>query len=162
MIERGIWGFVTDVAGQNGDDVHGGYGFSRGQEKDAEGEKGKKKKKKEEKWGDKIRLRSEVVPNATGYYSGIVHNRTPPLNLLSVLIAYWAKGALHIHPVTKIMQMRTSLSYLDEYDTRSKERASRRERNGDNDDNDDDRPRPKPNGTAPARQIKVRTLFLPV
>jgi DNA-directed RNA polymerase-3 subunit RPC5 len=65
-------GFVTDVnANGHGDDIVGGYGFG-GKEK--EKDKRKKSAKKEEKWGDKARLRSEVVPNATGYYSGVVHD----------------------------------------------------------------------------------------
>jgi DNA-directed RNA polymerase-3 subunit RPC5 len=67
-------GFVTDVNAMNGhgEDVVGGYGFG-GREKEKEKDK-KGKKKKEEKWGDKARLRSELVPNATGYYSGIVRD----------------------------------------------------------------------------------------
>jgi len=78
-------GFVTDVGGVNGDEaVEGGYGFGgrglengNGPEKEKEKDKEKRKgrrARKEEKWGDKMRFRSEVVPNATGYYSGIVHD----------------------------------------------------------------------------------------
>ena len=70
-------GFVGDVNAVNGvADVEGGFrpeGRGLDKEKDRDKEK-KKKKVKEEKWGDKMRLRSEVVPNATGYYSGIMHD----------------------------------------------------------------------------------------
>jgi hypothetical protein len=59
----------VDVDGENGDDVVGGYdGSSRKGKKDKE--KKKEKEKEKQKWGDKMRLRSEVVPSATGYYSG--------------------------------------------------------------------------------------------
>lgn len=49
-------------------------------------------------WGDKMRLRSERVPisSAAGYYSGLVH-----------------EGALHLHPVSGVLQFRTTLGYLD-------------------------------------------------
>ena len=67
-------GFVLDVGAGNGEAVEGGYGFGgRGTEREKEKEK-TRKKGKEEKWGDKLRLRSEAVPSATGYYSGIVHD----------------------------------------------------------------------------------------
>lgn len=40
-----------------------------------EEEGGKKKKEKDARWGDKMRLRSEVVPTKEGtYFSGIVHD----------------------------------------------------------------------------------------
>ena len=67
-------GFVLDVGAGNGEAVEGGYGFGgRGTEREKEKEK-TRKKGKEEQWGDKLRLRSEAVPSATGYYSGIVHD----------------------------------------------------------------------------------------
>lgn len=49
-------------------------------------------------WGDKMRLRSEPVPisSATSYFSGIVHD-----------------GALHLHPISRVLQFRTELGYLD-------------------------------------------------
>lgn len=70
--------------------------------------KKKKEAKKLEKWGDKMRLRSEVVPPATtaGCVAGVVHD-----------------GALHLHPVSRQMQLRTSLQYLDDAD-----RANRKPR----------------------------------
>ncbi|GFZ48103.1 hypothetical protein JCM24511_05851 [Saitozyma sp. JCM 24511] len=123
-------GFVTDVnANGHGDDIVGGYGFG-GKEK--EKDKRKKSAKKEEKWGDKARLRSEVVPNATGYYSGVVHD-----------------GALHLHPISKTMQFRTSLAYIDDMEQKNRERAARRR--GDNEEEEVGRPRsaaPGPAGAA--------------
>ncbi|BEI80237.1 hypothetical protein CcaverHIS002_0107660 [Cutaneotrichosporon cavernicola] len=69
------------------------------------GEEGKKKK--EIQWGDKMRLRSEVVPTKEGtYFSGIVH-----------------EGALHLHPINRMLQFRTSLAYLDDYDNKNRPRA---------------------------------------
>lgn len=63
-------GFVMDVNAVNGhaEDPVGGYA-AKSKEKKKE-----PKKKKQEKWGDKTRYRSELVPNATGYYSGVVHD----------------------------------------------------------------------------------------
>ncbi|KAK4684099.1 DNA-directed RNA polymerase III subunit RPC5, partial [Tremellales sp. Uapishka_1] len=116
-------GFVQDVHELNGNgngagDIIGGYNGER------EGKrKVKKEKKKEEKWGDKVRLRSEPVPNATGYYSGLVHD-----------------GALHLHPISKVLQFRTSLTYLDDFDIR--ERSSRHSRD-DEDKDGDEREAPK-------------------
>lgn len=52
------------------DGLVGGYGFG-GKEKDKKGRE-KVLKKKEEKWGDKMRLRSELVFNVIGYYFGVV------------------------------------------------------------------------------------------
>lgn len=81
-------GFVTDVHavnGAGGDEVEGGVSGRVGVEKK------ERKKKKEGKWGDKMRLRSEIVPGNTGYYSGIVHDggsciqATAVLNPLPVL-----------------------------------------------------------------------------
>ena len=63
-------GFVPDVLTNGDAEVEGGFGFGgRGPEGTAK----KKRRKREEKWGENVRLRSEVVPNATGYYAGIIH-----------------------------------------------------------------------------------------
>ncbi|WWD20686.1 hypothetical protein CI109_105162 [Kwoniella shandongensis] len=133
-------GFVMNVnenGGENGD-VVGGYGFSgrggaSGKDKD---KKGKEKKKNDEKWGDKMRLRSELVPNSTGYYSGVIR-----------------EGALHLHPISRLLQFRTALDYLDEADTKQRERSSRRSAangaNGDNSDDDDGPGGAKKKGKAP-------------
>ena len=90
--DTGVWrddrarelGFVTDVNAANGSvDVEGGYGFGgRGIE---DKKKGKKEKEKKQMWGDKVRLRSEVVPGATGYYSGIIHDGEDDLSSLTLL-----------------------------------------------------------------------------
>lgn len=70
-------GFVADIGEDHS--VIGGYGFGgRGGEKDKDKKKKDKeregKRKDKEHWGDKMRLRSDIVPNATGYYSGIIHD----------------------------------------------------------------------------------------
>ncbi|KAL7422789.1 hypothetical protein Q5752_002085 [Cryptotrichosporon argae] len=85
-------GFVTDV--QANGDVEGGVG---------------RRKKSEQKWGDKMRLRSEAVPNASGvqYYSGVISD-----------------GALHLHPITRTLQFRTALNYLDDRGPNGEERAA--------------------------------------
>lgn len=67
-------GFVAEL---DDHDVVGGYGFGgRGTEKDKKKKEKEKKAEKKDKthWGDKMRLRSEVVPNTTGYYSGIIQD----------------------------------------------------------------------------------------
>ncbi|ODN83007.1 hypothetical protein L202_01238 [Cryptococcus amylolentus CBS 6039] len=113
-------GFVVDVT--NGDDsTVGGYGFG-GKEKDKKG-KEKASKKKEEKWGDKMRLSSEVVPNATGYYTGVIRD-----------------GAVHLCPVSRVLQFRTSLGYLDDVEQRSR---TRRTTNGNAESDDEDAPKKK-------------------
>lgn len=47
-------------------------GFLPVEEQDAK-KKGKKKDEKPENWGSKMRLKSEEVPNVTGYWAGLVH-----------------------------------------------------------------------------------------
>ncbi|KAK8850503.1 hypothetical protein IAR55_004421 [Kwoniella newhampshirensis] len=127
-------GFVMDVGDANGEngDVIGGYGFGGRVGKDKD-KRGKEKKKKDEKWGDKMRLRSEVVPNATGYYSGVIR-----------------EGALHLHPISRLLQFRTSLNYLDDADAKSRERSARRNGANGAESDDEDGPGPKKNGKAPA------------
>jgi DNA-directed RNA polymerase-3 subunit RPC5 len=61
-------GYVQDLGGE--DEVVGGFGMAGAGAAD---DKKKSKKKKAEKWGDKMRLRSEVVPGTTGYYAGMIH-----------------------------------------------------------------------------------------
>jgi DNA-directed RNA polymerase-3 subunit RPC5 len=63
-------GFVRDI---NDDEsgVVGGYGFGGRGDKDKDKGKGKKKEKH---WGEKMRLKSESIPNETGYYSGVIQN----------------------------------------------------------------------------------------
>lgn len=65
-------GFVRDV---NEDDsgVVGGYGFGGRGDKDKDKDK-KGKKKDKSHWGEKMRLKSEPIPNETGYYSGVVQD----------------------------------------------------------------------------------------
>ncbi|WVW80857.1 hypothetical protein I302_102847 [Kwoniella bestiolae CBS 10118] len=137
-------GFVTDtreINGDGGDDIVGGYGFGGGSKKEKEGKKDGKGKGKE-KWGDKMRLRSEPVPNATGYYSGVIRD-----------------GALHLHPISKLHQFRTSLGYLDDADEKAKERSTRRAANGgtggDSDDekNDKKKAAAKPTQQPPQRKV---------
>ncbi|WVO17360.1 hypothetical protein L204_105052 [Cryptococcus depauperatus] len=124
-------GFVVDV--QNGDDGPvGGFGFGTQKDKKT---KENVHKKKDKKWGDKMRLRSEVVPNATGYYSGVIRN-----------------GALHLHPVDHIYQFRTSLAYLDDVDSKSRRRPTANG-NADSDYEDSAKKKTKP-VTAPTRQVR--------
>jgi DNA-directed RNA polymerase-3 subunit RPC5 len=58
-------------------------------------------------------------------------------------------GALHLHPVSKVMQFRTSLAYIDEIDVKNRERAGRK-RGGDDDDEEESKPR----AAAPAVPIR--------
>ncbi|WVR08565.1 hypothetical protein IAU60_005620 [Kwoniella sp. DSM 27419] len=140
-------GFVMDVSEVNGDDgVVGGYGFGGrsggGSSKDKD-KKGKKEKKKEEKWGDKMRLRSELVPNATGYYSGVIRD-----------------GALHLHPISRLLQFRTALNYLDDADDKAKERSSRRANGVSNGGDSDDEEAKKKKAPAPVKDLRpVRKLL---
>lgn len=67
-------GFISESQANGNGDVEGGYGFGgRGA-----GDKDKKKKSKKDEqakaWGEKSRLTSEVVPYATGYYSGVIQD----------------------------------------------------------------------------------------
>ena len=103
-------GFVADVNAVNGSgDVEGGYGFGgRGGTSDDKKKGKKKEKEKKEKWGEKMRLRSEPVPSVTEYYSGMIHD-----------------GALHLHPISKFVQLRTSLGYLDDYEQAQRDASAR-------------------------------------
>ena len=152
-------GFVTDVNATNGmEDVEGGYGFGgRGTEKEKEKEKKKKeKKRKEEKWGDKVRLRSEVVPGATGYYSGVIRDGEPESLLKFGIRLMNDIGALHLHPISQLHQLRTSLSYLDDYDTQIRERAiSRKEREEQGENGGEKKPKVSGAAQAPNRTTKV-------
>ncbi|WVQ70739.1 hypothetical protein IAR50_000261 [Cryptococcus sp. DSM 104548] len=122
-------GFVVDVA--NGDDgTVGGYGFG-GKEKDGKG-KGKAPKKREEKWGDKMRLSSELVPNASGYYTGLIRD-----------------GALHLCPVSRVFQFRTSLGYLDAADQKGKKGFKS------NDSDDEDAAKKKKGPPPPVKPRRV-------
>lgn len=91
-------GFVTDVNAVNGSgDVEGGYGFYGGRGAEEAKRKGEKSKKKgKEKWGDKARYRSEAVPSATGYYSGLVHDGESTLLQRTTLTSRCALLASHI------------------------------------------------------------------
>ncbi|GHJ87663.1 hypothetical protein NliqN6_4065 [Naganishia liquefaciens] len=112
-------------------------------------ESGKKGKGREEGWGSKMRLRSEAVPEVTGYWAGVVHD-----------------GALHLHPVGHLQQLRPALGYLDALeaqDRAEKERARRRE-NGEDDDDDDDEPEPSGKASSskakPKKEMEVKTVQL--
>ena len=64
--------------GRNGD----GEGIVGGA-RDKRGATGKKDKKPEVKWGDKVRLTSDPVPKATGYYTGQVYDGESPCSSCS-------------------------------------------------------------------------------
>ena len=36
-------------------------------------------------------------------------------------------GALHLHPLSKILQMRTALTYLDDFDEKNRSRRGRKD-----------------------------------
>ena len=98
-------GFIPDVHANGDDEQAANFGFA------AKADDKKKKKKpeiKREKWGEKRRLRGDLVPSATGYYSGVIHD-----------------GALHLHPVSKTLQFRPSLGYLDDLDAVEASKRSR-------------------------------------
>lgn len=70
-------GYTQDVNDLNGDgDLMGGYEGPSGSRGKNDKKKKDKKDKKDKKWGDKMRLRSEPVPSATGYYSGQIFDGT--------------------------------------------------------------------------------------
>lgn len=146
-------GFVVDVNGDDG--PVGGYGFG-GKEKDKKGRE-KVPKKKEEKWGDKMRLRSELVPNATGYYSGVVRDGKC-MRLYGLICTDAVTGALHLHPISRVLQFRTSLGYLDDVDQKSR---SRRLANGavNGAGDSDEEEAPKKKKAAPAPVAKPRRVL---
>lgn len=55
-------------------------------------------------------------------------------------------GALHLHPLSKIQQMRTALNYLDDYDEKNR---SRKGRMNDDDDEEKEDKKPKPAAQGP-------------
>jgi DNA-directed RNA polymerase-3 subunit RPC5 len=114
-------GFVRDV---NEDDsgVVGGYGFG-GREKEKEKSKGKKKEKH---WGEKMRLKSQPIPNETGYYSGIIQDGELLFHQYCIRCPCSQQGALYLHPVTKVSQFRASLGYLDDFDEKQRSRLKRK------------------------------------
>lgn len=60
-------------------------------------------------------------------------------------------GALHLHPISKFNQLRTSLAYLDDYDAKPLTRRS-------HNDDDDDQPavkKPPPKAATPATQQRI-------
>ncbi|ORX41052.1 Sin-like protein conserved region-domain-containing protein [Kockovaella imperatae] len=90
-------GFIPNIHA-NGDDIEGGFGFAN--KADGKTKPGQKKKSvKMEKWGDKRRLRGDIIPNAPEYYTGMVHD-----------------GALHLHPISKLVQFRPTMTYLDDHE----------------------------------------------
>lgn len=60
------------------------------------------------------------------------------------------KGALHLHPLSRILQMRTALNYLDDAEERSR---SRRGRGFDDEEEEKEEKKPKP--AAPTVPIKA-------
>lgn len=74
-------GMTHDIGNGDGD-VIGGYGFGgRGddeREAASSRKKGKSKSKEDKRWGDTVRLRSEGIPSATGYYAGVVQDGEDP------------------------------------------------------------------------------------
>lgn len=149
-------GFVRDV---NEDDsgVVGGYGFGgRGGDKDKD--KSKSKKKDKSHWGEKMRLRSEPIPNETGYYSGVIQDGESS-TASGRQSSSFSLGALFLHPVTRVSQFRTSLGYLDDFDERIRNRAARRK----GEETEDKKA--KPNGVAqypmPNRAKKVCPSYIP-
>lgn len=78
-----------------------------------------------------------------------------------------SSGALHLHPVSHLQQLRPALGYLDALeaqDRAEKERARRRE-NGEEDDDDEDEPEvpgkassSKPKAKKDAKEAEVKTV----
>lgn len=118
---------------------------------------GKKGKGRDEGWGNKMRLRSEAVPEVTGYWAGVVHDgEYATRKEIFGLTTKYFPGALHLHPVSRLQQLRPTLGYLDALeaqDRAEKERARRRE-NGEDDDDDDDEP--EPSGKASSSKAKSK------
>lgn len=119
-------------------------GFLPVEESKNEKGKGKRKDDKPENWGTKMRLRSEEVPNVTGYWTGIVQKgetRAYFNGRLKLSPHVALVGALHLHPVDKLLQLRPSLAYLDALETANrleKEREARAKGDGDDDEEEDD------------------------
>lgn len=113
-------GMVAEVRERGeGGGVGGGVGGGRGE----------KKEDREERWGDKMRLRSEVVP-VGDQFAGVIRD------------GEWVKGgvgmrgggegrltigALHLHPVSKVLQFRTAMQYLDDFGKQDEDRKKRKE-----------------------------------
>lgn len=73
-----------------------------------------------------VKLISEPIPHVTSYFGGLIHN-----------------DALHIHPISKTVQLRPFLGHLDEVDRKKRSEEARRKSRGgggggDEDDSDDD------------------------
>ncbi|KAI5453186.1 hypothetical protein NCC49_006214 [Naganishia albida] len=87
----------------------------------------KKGKARDDGWGNKMRLKTEPVPEVTGYWAGVVHDK-----------------ALHLHPISRLQQLRPALGYLDavEAQDRAEKERARRLANGEEDEDEDDEPEP--------------------
>ena len=109
-------GFIPNIHA-NGDDIEGGYGYMN--KADGKKKPGRKKSVKMEKWGDKRRLRGEIIPNAPEYYSGIVHDGGSSECSGTEFCADLLEGALHLHPISRLVQFRPTLTYLDDFEFES-------------------------------------------
>ncbi|KAJ9107882.1 hypothetical protein QFC19_002625 [Naganishia cerealis] len=99
----------------------------------------------EDSWGNKTRLRTESVPEVTGYWAGVVHD-----------------GALHLHPVSRIQQLRPALGYLDAVEAvaRAEKERAVRQANGEEEEDDDDEPEGKASKPKAKKEAEVKTIQL--
>lgn len=147
---------MSDVRAEG--DVIGGYGFGGRGEEDGGGRKKKGKGKEEKRWGQTVRLRSEAVPSETGHYAGVVQDGESfagrkdcdygetNSNYNADLI-----GALHLHPIGQMQQMRTALTYLDDLD--EKNRSNRRRGNDDEEEAEKERKARLPSMAVKGRKV---------
>ncbi|KAJ9125803.1 hypothetical protein QFC24_002587 [Naganishia onofrii] len=95
----------------------------------------------DDSWGNVTRLRTEAVPEVTTYWGGVVHD-----------------GALHLHPVNRIQQLRPALGYLDAVEAvaRAEKERAVRQANGEEEEDDDDEPEPGKASKSKAKKEKEK------
>ncbi|KAJ9121642.1 hypothetical protein QFC22_002262 [Naganishia vaughanmartiniae] len=98
---------------------------------------------RDDSWGNVTRLRTEPVPEVTTYWGGMVHD-----------------GALHLHPVNRIQQLRPALGYLDAVEAiaRAEKEKAVRQANGEEEEDDDDEPEQGKTSKSKAKKEKEAEL----
>ncbi|KAJ9102434.1 hypothetical protein QFC21_002834 [Naganishia friedmannii] len=93
----------------------------------------------DDSWGNVTRLRTESVPEVTTYWGAVVHD-----------------GALHLHPVNRIQQLRPALGYLDAVEAvaRAEKERAVRQANGEEEEDDDDEPEQGKSSKSKAKKEK--------
>lgn len=120
----------------------------------------------DDSWGNVTRLRTEAVPEVTTYWGGVVHDGTlfaarwiACTNLIYGPVSPCHQtGALHLHPVNRIQQLRPALGYLDAVEAvaRAEKERAVRQANGEEEEDDDDEPEPGKASKSKAKKEKEK------